>query len=453
MLMIARYTSFPRGGVPVKININRKAIFLWGVLFCLIFFYQMRFDFIEGSDDSWFFKVKDQFSIVDYLAVRYQTWSARIFPETMLYYIFHIPVNLWRLLNTGFILLLSTSIVRIFKLKVDVYDVILVILLFGYSSFDIIHSGFFWMTGSVNYLWPLALAAYVLIPFGDSYFRNTRPTFSLKQLLRVFATCILAVSNEQVLFCVIGIMIVHHIYIFKVGEKQSRYFFILLLLLIGGAAIMIVAPGNSLRFDAEIPRWFPEFNELSLLGHLRIGIFWLFEQVVTHLKFFMLLISLLTINLLQSNNLRKLFYFLGTLTASLAIVKPMWLTDFNRIKTISFTNLFSSGVWLSRDFLAGLFPYVFWSVILMCIILCSCLVSDKPMFIFCCYLAGLCSCVIMFFSPTIYASGPRVFNCLVVFLVLISFTLFQKCIQQKNESPAFSLFLLSIFPLFLFLLS
>ena len=143
----------------LKTNHKQRTIFLWCTLIFIVFLYQLRFNFIEGSDDSWFALIKDKYSLADYLSLRYNTWSSRIFPETMLYYIFHIPINLWRMLNTSFIFLLATSIVRIFKGEIKIYNVVVVIILFGYSSFDVINSGFFWMTGSVNYLWPLALGA------------------------------------------------------------------------------------------------------------------------------------------------------------------------------------------------------------------------------------------------------------------------------------------------------
>lgn len=434
----------------LKINHKQRTIFLWCTLIFIVFLYQLRFNFIEGSDDGWFALIKEKYSLADYLSLRYNTWSSRIFPETMLYYIFHIPINLWRMLNTAFIFLLATSIVRIFKGEIKIYNVVVVILLFGYSSFDVINSGFFWMTGSVNYLWPLALGAYVLIPFADKFFRKKTTKFSLKQLVRVIITCIFAISNEQLVLCAFGIMFVYHIYLFTIKEKPSIYLIILTLIVFAGILLMTFAPGNTVRFESEIVRWFPEFNELSFLGHMKTGIFWLFEQIITHFKLFILLISLLTINLLQSEKLKKIFYIMGTIILSLTIVKPTLLTDLNRINFVpfdSFENL------LTRNFIIGVFPYIFWSIVLIYIIFCSCLVTRNPIFTFFCYLAGLLSCVLMFFSPTIYASGPRVLNALVLFLVLISFMLFQKNMEKKNSNPNFSLFLLSIFPLFSFLLN
>lgn len=113
------------------------------MLIVTVLLYHMKFNVIPTSDDGWFAMVKDQYSLVDYLSIRYKTWSARIFPETMLYWIFHIPLSLWRILNTAFIFLLATSIVRIFKEKVALQDVVLVLILLGYSSFEVINSVFF----------------------------------------------------------------------------------------------------------------------------------------------------------------------------------------------------------------------------------------------------------------------------------------------------------------------
>lgn len=240
-------------------------------------------------------------------------------------------------------------------------------------------------------------------------------TFSWYQLPRVILTIVLALSNEQILTCVIGVMVVYFINLMVRKTTPSIYLVILLVILIVGGGIMIFAPGNSLRFETEIPRWYSDFNELTFLAHIKVGVLWLMEQIITHLKVYMLLISLLTVSLLESLYLKRLFYVIGTIIFSLTVIKVTLLSGFNLIKAFSFNNLFSNGAWYSRDFLIGVFPYIFWCTVLIYIVVCSCWVTTKPIFTLFCYLAGVFRVLLCFFLQRFSRRGQEYLTVLFFF--------------------------------------
>lgn len=435
----------------MKSKLNKKELMLWCLLIGIVFLYHFQFGFSSASDDGWFKEVKSQYSLLEYLIMRYNVWSSRILPETILYYIFHLPVVFWRVINTFFVFLLSFSLARLFKEKITIREIILIIILLGFASFDVLESSFFWMTGSVNYLWPMALGAFTLIPFADHFFRNKKTELNLSNVVRIFTALLFSITNEQILVCALGVVISYHIYLFVKKIKPNTLLIIISIILLAGFLFMYFAPGNKLRYASEVKTWFPEFDNMSLISHIKVGVFWLFKQTITHMKFFIALISIITITLMKNTRQRTIFILFSLIMVSLTIKQPNLLFDFQLIHTVNLKQLFTLELFFSRAFVFGIFPFIVWTMFLTHMIYTSCKVSKYPLFTFLCYLAGILSCVLMFFSPTIYASGPRVLSSLMLFLIIISFNLLQQIIQFKAIEKRNLYFILSVFSIISFI--
>lgn len=430
-------------------NLKNRKIWLFITLTAVIFIYHFNFKVMPETDDGWFSKVPAQFSLFGYLKWRYLNWSGRLFPETILYYLFHVPVTIWRLVNSLFIVLLSYSVVRIYKDKVTLYNMATVIAIIGYISFNVIDSGFFWMTGSVNYLWPISIGLFIFIPYADSFFRDNAVNLSPINVIRIFLAIIFSLSNEQVLLCGIGVAASYHLAMFIKKKRFSLILFINTCIMFIGFFTMLVAPGNANRLKEEIHAWYPNFNDLSILGHLRIGTYWLFEQLTINFLPVFILIGILSLILMEDNKLKRIFILFSVSVILINFTNPGSLHNFSLIQQNDFSEILFTSQMFSKAVLVSLFPYVIWGMFFIGIIACSLTVVENRVFIALCYLAGLLSCVILFFSPTIYVSGLRVFNCLGIFLTIIIFNLINSILKLKNNNSKdenYALLLMSIYP-------
>ncbi|WP_211272453.1 hypothetical protein [Enterococcus haemoperoxidus] len=77
--------------------------------------YLTNFNMDMGSDDCWFMKISQEYSLSEFLQWSYNNWSARLFPEAMLYLIFLVPLIIHHLISACAWLLYSYSLVRIFE--------------------------------------------------------------------------------------------------------------------------------------------------------------------------------------------------------------------------------------------------------------------------------------------------------------------------------------------------
>lgn len=423
---------------------NKKIIF-WIILILTIYLFNCFFHFNSGSDDFYYKEAENKYSFWDYLInVRYMTWSARLFPDTISYFIFHFNFNLWRVFNTIFFLLLCYSLVRLCKFKVTIYDMIIIISLIWYSSFSILDWGFFWATGSINYLWPLSIGIFILIPFSDFYLKLKKSKFNIINLLRLIMTFCLSISNEQISIFIIIIMFFYLLFIYKRYKLFSNYLFLIMFITIIGLLFMLFAPGNISRYKSEVNTWYPGFDKLPISTHIRIGFIWFYEVVILNLKFVFIILSILTFLLMKNSIWKKFFLILILVIISLLLIEPNILFNFQMINKISFKN--PNYHIISKNFLFSIFPFFLWFLFLINLIIHSYVVTKKNKFILILYLAGILSCVMISFSPTLYASGHRVLCCFLVSLVLIGFYLFQKILHKYSKNKNYYLIIMCVFP-------
>lgn len=409
-----------------------------GALLLLIFIYLSRFGFNPMTDDGVYKAKMGSISIGNYVATRYTSWSARILPDFVLYYIFHVPIFIFHLINLGFIVLLSFALLRITQQPITWQRLCLLPLLLGYINFDIIRNGFLWLTGSANYLWPAALGTCALIPFADNYFKNQMPKHSWIYLI---PGLLFSLSNEQFIASAVGIGIVYFAGMVWQRRKPGWVPSLNTLFFIIGLVIMYVAPGNAVRMHTETINRFPNFNQLSLLGHFRIGISWLFTAISQNFLWLLLLLAIVALTLLKNDWLRFIFSIGYLVSLAGYFVRPGIFSDFNFINKVSM----AASV---KNLIHGLVIYALLSLFLILLVWNMMLVVEHPIYLLLCCLAALFSSMIMWFSPTIYASGTRVLVCPAIFLITVALMLFKELVQQNPTKTNWIFQLLLILPLF-----
>ncbi|NMD68807.1 hypothetical protein HHO41_00805 [Bacillus sp. DNRA2] len=408
--------------------LKQKNWFVYSFIFVLLYLYQLIVTILPG-DDTIFSEASDQYSLVEWLSQRYSQWSGRLFPDTMVYFFLDENVWLWHIMNPLMMLLLAFSIVRIIKKITTWQEIVITLLVLGYFAQSVLSSGFFWITGSFNYLWPIALGAFSMIPFTDKVFRKDHLTINWKLSIHLIAGILASIGNEQVALSVACFSVLALIVLIIKKQKTDLFFVFFTLMVIIGACIQLFAPGNQVRYEANTEFWFPGFDQLSLKDHFYLGTIWAFEKLFRDMKYILLLLSTIAILVQFSENKKSpsfitvLFALQYTLTIGLHIIgdKIAYLYDFIKIKNYSFAeSLFT--LWnMPLDFLVALLPYIYWTlyIMLLAYILFNINKNKNRYFVIIILVAVISTLVVMFFSPTIYGSGNRVLSVASVLLALL----------------------------------
>jgi hypothetical protein len=406
------------------------------LIYIFMCIYQFKISILKGSDDSIFEEVHKHTPYLTWITSRYNTWSGRIFPDTVVYYILDY-LWLWKLITSLLLLLLTIYIVKILKKDVTRKELIISIFVLSYISSNVLNTGFFWITGSINYLWPISLGFVAMYPFANKIFNYSRKISPIEYTGYLIAGILASISNEQVALCMSAFSLIS-LFILIVKRKEMNILLIILaIIFIVGTGIELLAPGNKVRWAAEVGRWFPGFDHLSLKAKLHIGVVWLYQEVFGELRNTILLLSLTVIALYyKATDSKKTPFYIFSVMVFL-VLSSMFVSyteiffDFKLITQYSLSNIFVLG---KKAFIHAVFPYAFWTVYSILMIYLIMLKTKQKLFVFLCLGAALATFVLMFFSPTIYASGTRTLTLGAVLLSFVTVKLIVEFDLAKNKA-------------------
>jgi hypothetical protein len=390
------------------------------------------------GDDMYFSTVNIPY--LDWIKLRYNTWSGRLFPDTLAFVLLGHSFFLWQLINPVLIMLAAYAIVRLLSPKVEFEYFLVSLLTFGYFSKNVLSSSFFWSTGSLNYLWPIALGLIAMIPYSD-YVREEKTINWGKTAFFVLIAFLSAISNEQVALCMSAFAILTHIFLFINHKTQNIKLLIITFIVLLGTAILLLAPGNSLRWVAEVERWYPGFDKFSLKDHLYIGAIWIFNKLFIDMKYLLALFSFVICYIYHKNEKGDLFYRVFFIMVLIVFSNMILgynadiLYNFNLIQQHQITNTLFHFSMINRSFIYALIPYIFWFTYMVLLFYLILKQAKEKWFVFFSLAASIASLVIMFFSPTIYASGNRVLAaCSVLWsFVILKLIMDNHLIRNNNQ--------------------
>jgi hypothetical protein len=439
--------------VQMFVKRNKKNLLFYGGLFIVTLLYLGNFKMDMKTDDGWFMMISKEYNLLEFLKWRYANWSARLFPETMLYLIFLVPLFVHHFISACAWFLYSFSFVRLFHQQVSRKKFLLAFFSLGFIHVTIMKDALFWLTGATNYLWPLALGVFALIPYADSFFREKKTAiwpYILPALLFAF-------SNEQLIVCVVGIALVYHGAMLFKKRPHNHSLLVLTGLFVFGLLTMYFAPGNALRMEQEVAMWMPDFHKLSIFSRVMRGTSWLFEGWQTKLLLPFLLILVLSLLIDHSKVLAKITCGYLTFFFLLVYNFPDKFTNFRLISERLWVEPLKAGRFFAGPVVNAAAPYVLWLLFFGLIIALSITVTQEKIFVSLSYMAALLASVLMWLSPTMYASGARVFMCSSIFLIIILYRLYQqftaKCtLKQQAYVYFYGCFIPVIHLLFVLLL-
>ena len=425
-----------------------KKLIPLGVIFLAAFAVFCKIHYSDG-DDAFFDSCVKSMSFLEYLKERYLTWTGRIGGETAIYVTFTLGIWFWRVANAFMVTMLPTLVFLIFK-KIYPGDVgakptwsdlrLFLLTCAGFLLMDVVTFGHaaVWVNGSVFYTWAL-VSAFLCIYLTLDYFISGAD--STKKILASIPFGLFAVSSiEQIGFFLLAYFAGGIIFNKLQKRTVSSLLYVESSALLAVFAIVLAAPGNTLRIVAETETWFPAFKELSVGEHAFISAQWLLSSFANESKIFFALIWIAAPLSAASKSkpvIVTAVLFSAVALLPLAGITPLADMGINYIDPAVRPEVFPS---LAQATPMNILAMIWWfAATAFTLFLIQKHLGAKSAILF--IVAILCEAM-MFFSPTIYASGERVFYVTDWILVFIILNQVSKIPSEKRKLIFFSLALI-----------
>lgn len=399
----------------LNMNVNKRTSIN---LACFIFIVSVIYFLVRGihvlgqGDDHYFTSALTDRGLIEYLSMRYHTWSGRIPIEALvaltinseLYWKIAIPVSF-------FSVAYAISKLAGFRYDGIIHPLCLVSSLMLLINQNVMSEAGWWVTGSYFYLQPIAAGLLSLLIFKSS----RKVGVFLKALSLIFIS--IACFNEQ--FSLLVALPYPAIYVIT-KKDYTRYNIGYLLVIIISTTLSLTAPGNAVRKSAETITWMPDYVNFNIIDKVAIG----FDRLNSHLAegniLFNIFLALLLYTYFKTG--RQTIATIGaSLIISIKIASSLLLSvNPDSIWRYSNSTFLSLG---DISHLSRFAPYVFSLLVLFSAIalLASLCKSWGDCFYFILpFILGVLSVVAIGFSPTAYASAFRVifiFNIYIVYLI------------------------------------
>lgn len=443
---------------------DRKFYIFWIAMF-LAALAVLGFAGYSDGDDTYFYQHTHSMGFLEYLGWRYETWVGRMAAEALVYVAFHLGLPFWRIINALMLVLLPIGILSLAVRAARIPEGTLgrfwdrtpacagksctqtglwasVACVAGYFMMNVQTLGYaaVWVNGSIFYTWSFTCGIWALTTFAEFVFREKpaadvrgRITFGMegcpgwKFLYAVPCAVVASMSIEQMgavllVFEVLGI-------VYGICKWRSMHPLLLLqaCVTLVAFAVLFAAPGNDVRVAAEIVNWMPQYETMSFGQHLFITAHWLISSFANENKLFLCAIWIAGILLLLQKGKRSrtdgVMAVLAAIFTVVALLPYLGITAFSNLgmQYLDITQCITEVPVFERFTGMQLAAMLWWAAALVYTFVFLWRVSGCQMTLLLAYLAGIASEAIMFFSPTMYASGARVYyltDLLYLFVIL-----------------------------------
>ncbi len=413
--------------------------FVLGAVFLVLFFLIKDLT----GDDFYYLYYKDSEvnhlgALVQFLSMRYQSWSSRLISETVILLLLSLGMTVWRIFTVGCVLIVVFCIKYLSGIKnVSWQNLALCMLMAAFPICYYNSAG--WVTTTSVYLMSAAFGLIALCPI--------RKWMDGKEIVWWEATfcllsAVIASNHEQVCAILLGAYLCVCVYEIILQHTVPRLFLGIILVCVISVIFILTCTGNSLRTASETETWLPVFADWTLWEKLIRGIlhtadFFFYDKNINFVCLFLMFI----IGILVLQRAELLWKKVLSVVGVVWVCSSMGLILLQRAHIIGETAVFRWGPHGENMLSSKIDIYRACSALFLCLLLAMELywLFGKSRDLLTAYLilgAGFGSVALVGFSPTIYASGNRIFMflCYAVFL-FISFLLKKFCsrIAGKNE--------------------
>ncbi|MFT8888462.1 MAG: DUF6056 family protein [Ethanoligenens sp.] len=389
----------------------------------------------------------------------YHTWGGRLFPTLVWLLSYKVRLLMWKILNVACFAVLMLMLSRISQMgTIGRRNEKLVKNMIGCALFFLIPlstmlGSVVWITGSFYYFWAGTSLLIALIPFFNLVFaRETKNPFYILYVVCALYAC----YCEQTAVILIFSGVVALVFLVRRRFKSS----LLSNLMFGGyylviavnALICLTAPGSKGRVVNETLFWFPDYDMLSIPDKLFRGLCLTANYFLNTSVWAILLISILVILLYRKKFQSKGATIFAALPLLMLLINLLPLdTLLSRMVDPSFklaatvqkylTNfsIFDYTAVYSKKSYIGIVAAVAMLLLLAYLIYTS--FDNKRQGLFCLFLllSSIGSGLMMGFSPTIYASGNRVFFISDLMMLVVAMCLVHEFFVKVRTSRIFTI--------------
>lgn len=408
-----------------KKNRYIKAVII--IIFAVIVFNISEKRIFMNMDDEVYKKVFYNFSTFKIWAWEfYNIWSGRIITSALSNLFLRMPIIVFKICNVIIYCIGVMAIFEIIKsiIKIENYIVedLFLIELFMLTCIipsDVINTGMMWVTGAFNYLWPTVFMFVALIPFIKRILNTSYKESKLLFIIYILAD-LEACFAEQTVLVLLTLATITIIYMIVTKQKITKLLLLHYLIIVVFAIIELLAPGNSVRFTSSTLRRYPSFGMLSLGDKVVQGLILLANQIINNdNKLFVVLTLFIFIKNIKRNNVSKMFKIFSSIPFIYCLIFCIG------IKTGIGEKILYNFTYFGMEYIYGIriyIPILFFAVsmgLISALILFS--FDDIKIGILTAliFLGGMASSLTISFSPTVYASGSRVFFLMDTLLVTV----------------------------------
>lgn len=394
----------------------------------LIFFlcYCIMSLFIVSHDDDLVFKaaIEEYGSFWGWATWFACNWGGRVVPQGILVTLLQLPDIVFTIINSFF----GTVLVYYTYRVVDYNKQIPCgIWLFGIPfmviisiSAEILAGTVLWKCAAVLYVWGLATMFIALFPYVTTI--HQKQCTSIEWIIAFFAVVYTA-SFEQagILMSTMCVILLLYILIQFRRIPSARIMF-LTAESVGATAFFCFLPGNQVRYTEEIAYWYQGFGMFSLPEKILNGLNYAVSSIEMEIMPVMILMVVAATIIIIRRGYRILSA--GALLSVIYLV----LCEINTLGSSIGSSLgWFSSVFFLQSFETAIFDLSWARIVAMTVhymvfVYVGCIVSlavekDSRLIVFLLYYGGLCTMLMMGFSPTIHASGSR--PCFICFYLMI----------------------------------
>lgn len=370
----------------------------------------------SDGDDAFFSEMAHTMPLIEYLKMRYVTWEGRMTSEAMTYVAFCLGHGFWSWANALVLTLLPAGMLRLLRVITGARGRQALWMAFyccagiGLLGVSVLGYGAIWITGSTFYLWSVVAGVWAAVPFADLVWGGACRRRSLAYAVPCGFVAAMGLEQITAVVIVFGFLAVAvHFYRMR---KLCLPLCGVELMMAAAMAALFLSPGTGARTQMEIATWMPEFPALSVGHHIFLTVQWMLECMAKDGK--MLLAALwVVLGICMWREGRRVFGGISVLMAAVALLPAFGiggLTDLGVgvediaqcVHHVAVPSFLTWRQWAAFVFWAAAALWTLWLLWL----------QGKDLlhrsFAALLFLAGLASDGVMYFSPTMYASGARV---------------------------------------------
>ncbi len=296
-----------------------------------------------------------------------------------------------------------------------------------------------WATTTIVYMWSLATCLFALIPIrkiwdGEKIKYWEYPLYTI--------SLIFAGNQEQTCSILCGSYILFSIFMIIKNKKIHPYMIIQSLFAIASIIFILTCPGNYIRSQQEVGDLFKDFEMLSFLDKVSLGLTSTMGLIIKKRNLVYTMLSLLSVIYIFSNYKEKIFRVVAVIPFLSILLLGIAAPIVNQV--FPFFNSFRNFIVREEIMLTAancnnllnIVPVVFACINFICLALSILLIFKnlKNNIAILVFLVGLASKIIIGFSPTVFSSVERSTIFFEFSMIIVMLLIWQELIKKTDKN-------------------